>query len=141
MMEPLSGAASVIAVIQLTGKIVEICGGYINKAKNARQDILQLQQEIWGLTEVLKMLDNLLRGPDGLRLTTSQKLFDDVEKCSSTLTELKEKIDPDTTQGPMRRLGLRALKWPLKRGEVVEAINDIEGYQSLFSLALQVDQM
>jgi hypothetical protein len=141
MMEPLSGAASVIAVIQLTGKIVEICGGYINKVKNVKQDILRLQQEIRGLTEVLEMLDNLLRGPDSSTLTTSRKLFDDVTKCSSTLTRLKEKIDPETTQRPLRRWGLRALKWPLERGEVAEAINDVKGYQSLFSLALQVDQM
>jgi hypothetical protein len=140
-MEPLSGAASVIAVIQLTGKIVEICGGYINKVKNAKQDILRLQQETSGLTNVLETLHDLLRGPGGLKLTTSQKLFDDVTKCSSTLTKLMEKIDPETTQNPMRRLGLRALKWPLERGEVAEAINDVKGYQSLFSLALQVDQM
>jgi hypothetical protein len=120
---------------------VEICGGYIGKAKHAKQDILRLQREISGLTEVLKMLDNLLRGPDGLKLTTSQKLFDDVKKCSSTLTELKEKIDPEITQRPMRRWGLRAFKWPLERGEVAETINDVKGYQSLFSLALEVDQM
>jgi hypothetical protein len=41
-MEPLSGAASVIAVIQLTGAIAQICGSYIRKVDEARQDIIHL---------------------------------------------------------------------------------------------------
>jgi hypothetical protein len=69
MMDPLSCAASIIAVIQLTGSIVGTCGGYINKVKNAQKDIVNLQQEISGLGEVLKMLNKLLRGPDGKKLT------------------------------------------------------------------------
>jgi hypothetical protein len=140
MMEPLSGAASVIAVIQLTGSIMEICGGYINKVKTAKKDIRDLQQEISGLIRVLDMLKELLDRPNGTKLTASHALFNDVKKCSSTLTNLKKKIDPETTQKPIRRWGLRALIWPLKRTEVDATISDIERYKSLFSLALQVDQ-
>jgi hypothetical protein len=53
MMDPLSCAASVIAVIQLTGSLARICGGYINKDKNARKDISDLQREISNLRVVL----------------------------------------------------------------------------------------
>lgn len=139
-MEALSGAASVIAVIQVAGSIAQICGGYISKVKNANQDICHLQQEVSRLGEVLKTLYELLRGRDGGKLITSDALFHDVANCSSTLANLKKKIDPETTQNPMRKWGLRALKWPLQHAEVEKVISDIERYKSLFSLALQVDQ-
>lgn len=53
-MDPLSGVASVIAVIQLTGAIVQICGTYMEKVKDATQDILHFQQEIIALAKVLR---------------------------------------------------------------------------------------
>ncbi|KAK9574875.1 hypothetical protein V6Z77_001663, partial [Aspergillus fumigatus] len=68
-------------------------------------------------------------------------LFDDLERCISTLANLKKVIEPRTTQKPMKIFGLRALKWPLKRAEVDASINDIRRYRSLFSLALQVDEL
>ena len=43
-MDGLSSAASVIAVIQLAGSIVKICGDYIQEVKKARDEILELQQ-------------------------------------------------------------------------------------------------
>ncbi|CAK41688.1 uncharacterized protein An13g02920 [Aspergillus niger] len=44
-----SAAASVCAVVQLTGSVVKICGGYLQEMKNAREDIVALQRSITGL--------------------------------------------------------------------------------------------
>jgi hypothetical protein len=140
-MDPLSCAASVIAVIQLTGSLVAICESDIKKVRNAHKDILDIQKEISALGEVLEMLNKLLRGPGDKRLTALQELFDETTKCSSTLKILIDKINPEKTQSSTRRWGLRAFKWPLKRMEVDEAISQIERYESLFVLALQVDQV
>lgn len=141
IIDPLSGAASVISVIQLAGSIVKICGEYVNKVKVARKDIVNLQQETNALTGVLTALKQLLEGPNGSKLAVSRSLFDDLERCISTLANLKKVIEPRTTQKPMKIFGLRALKWPLKRAEVDASINDIRRYRSLFSLALQVDEL
>ncbi|KAH3604842.1 hypothetical protein KXV38_008602, partial [Aspergillus fumigatus] len=119
IMDPLSDAASVIA---------------------ARKDILDLQQETNALTGVLTALKELLEGPNGSKLAVSRPLFDDLERCISTLANLKKVMKPRTTQKPMKIFGLRALKWPLKRAEVEASISDIGRYRSLFSLALQVDE-
>jgi hypothetical protein len=108
-MDGLSGAANVIAVIQLAGSIIEICGGYIKKVKNAKEDILRLQNELAGLTKVLQALRELLCKSDGIKLTSTQALFDHVTECDSTLTRLKEKIDRKTAERPMSRWGFRAL--------------------------------
>ncbi|KAJ5971706.1 uncharacterized protein N7479_001624 [Penicillium vulpinum] len=139
-MDPLSGAASVIAVIQLTGGIVQICGKYLNNVKNATQDIQRFQEKIAALAQVLQSLDELIRGSDGNELTATQDLVDNIAKCSSALTNLKEKINPETTQRRMRKWGLRALKWPLARSEVDSAIMELEWYKTTFALSLQVDQ-
>ncbi|KAJ5335724.1 uncharacterized protein N7506_005660 [Penicillium brevicompactum] len=118
-MDPLSGAASVIAVIQLTGVILQICGKYLNNVKSAKQDIQRFQEKVAALSQVLHSLDELIRGSDGNKLTATQDLVDNIAKCSSALTNLKERINPETTQKQMRKWGLRALKWPLARSEEI----------------------
>jgi predicted phage tail protein len=60
-MEGISSAASVIAVIQLTGSLVKLCGCYIHKVKDAREEILTLQQAITGLERTLQDLQKFLQ--------------------------------------------------------------------------------
>ncbi|THC97970.1 hypothetical protein EYZ11_002540 [Aspergillus tanneri] len=139
-MEPLSGAGSVIAVIQLASCIAKILGDYINDVKIAKRDILDLQQEIDGLAGVLRKLNTLLDRSNSEKFNSSNALLDDVKECSSTLEILKTKINSEMAGITMKRWGLRALKWPLKRTEVDETIKRIERYKSLFTLALQLDQ-
>ncbi|EAU29371.1 conserved hypothetical protein [Aspergillus terreus NIH2624] len=122
----LSGAASVIAVIQLTGAITHICASYIRKVGEARQDILHLQEEIHALSRVLESLNSLLQSTNRTKIAAPNDLTDNLAKCSSTLTMLKEKIDPKKAQTQMRKWGFRAFKWPLHRAEVDKAISEIE---------------
>ncbi|CAG8280574.1 unnamed protein product, partial [Penicillium salamii] len=109
--------------------------------KSAKQDIQRFQEKIAALSQVLHSLDELIRGSDGNKLTASQDLVDNIAKCSSALTNLKERINPETTQKQMRKWGLRALKWPLARSEVDFAIMELESYKTTFALSLQVDQI
>jgi hypothetical protein len=51
-MDALSSAASVIAVIQLTGSLVKLCGGYIQEVRDARNGIFTLQRAVAGLHEI-----------------------------------------------------------------------------------------
>ncbi|KAE8386476.1 NACHT and WD40 domain protein [Aspergillus alliaceus] len=80
-MDSLSPATSVIAVIQLSASIVNICGSYIWDVKNAREDIVALQGAVAGLEGVLQQLKELLQGPTGARLSTSHTLARDISKC------------------------------------------------------------
>ncbi|KAJ6107986.1 NACHT and WD40 domain protein [Penicillium sp. IBT 18751x] len=139
-MDGLSSAASVIAVIQLTGSIVKICGSYLQEAKDARDQIIALQRTVTGLESILYKLSELLQGPCDAKLGTFSLLVNDVSDCLSRLEGLKEKIDPVGGKRMMRRLGIRALKWPLRRAEVNKIIHDLERYKSSFILSLQVDQ-
>ncbi|KAL4875250.1 hypothetical protein BJY04DRAFT_202495 [Aspergillus karnatakaensis] len=91
---------------------------------------------------IVKKLEELVQSQDGRELSTSQILFNDVASCVSVLTLLREKIDPKNSRKSkaMRKFGLRALKWPLRRGELERTLQDLERYKSSFTLALQVDQ-
>ncbi|KAJ5782438.1 hypothetical protein N7457_004212 [Penicillium paradoxum] len=71
-MDGLSSAASIIAVIQVAGSVVKICGGYIKEVKDARDEILKLQQTVTDLLGVLQQLESLLEGPNSSKLSRSQ---------------------------------------------------------------------
>jgi hypothetical protein len=140
-MDPLSCAASVIAVIQLAGALADICGDYIKRVKNASKDIDDLNGEINSLRSILESLNDVLRGPGADKLITLRKIFDDVGKCKLTLKNLSNKINPETTQSSTRRRVFRHWKWPLQRVEVDEAISQLKGYTSRFVTAMQIDHV
>lgn len=139
-MDGLSSAASVIAVIQLTGSIVKICGCYIQEAKDARDDITTLQRTVAGLDGILQKLKEFLQDPTGAKLPTSSSLVNNITDCLSDLGALEEKVDPGKGKRMMRKFRFRSLKWPFKRTEVDRIIQDLERYKSFFTLPLQVDQ-
>ena len=139
-MDGLSSATSVIAVIQLTGSLMKICGGYIQEVKDARDDIITLQRTVTGLQGILQTLHKFLQARSETRLPTSSRLVNDITDCLSDLRTLEENIDPGRGKKMMKRLGLRALKWPLKRTEVERIVQALERYKSSFTLYLQVDQ-
>jgi SMC interacting uncharacterized protein involved in chromosome segregation len=139
-MDGLSSAASVIAVIQLTGSLVKLCGGYIQEVRNAREEILTLQRAITGLQDTLQGLQNNLQENKAKGLSTSSRLPSDITACLSDLQALEARLDPGKGKMLMRKMGLRALKWPLKRTEVEGLTQNLERYKSSFLLSLQVDQ-
>jgi hypothetical protein len=139
-MDAVSSAASVIAVIQLTGSLVELCGGYIREVKDAREEIRTLQRVIIGLQGTLQDLQNILQSNNGMALPTSSRLISNIADCLSDLRALETKLDPGNGKRLMRKMGLRALKWPLKRTEVEGVAKNLERYKSSFLLSLQVDQ-
>ncbi len=138
-MDGLSSAASVIAVIQLTGTVVKICGGYIQEVKDARDDIISLQRTVADLEAILQKLKELLQEPRGIKLSTSL-LVNNISDCLACLEAVEKKIDLGRRKRMMKRLGIRALRWPFKRSEVDRIITNLERYKLFFTLSLQVDQ-
>jgi SMC interacting uncharacterized protein involved in chromosome segregation len=139
-MDGLSSAASVIAVIQVTGSLVKLCGGYIQEVRNAREEILTLQRAITSLQDTIQDLQNNLQENKAKGLHTSSRLPSDITACLSDLQALEARLDPGKGKTLMRKIGLRALKWPLKRTEVEGLTQNLERYKSSFLLSLQVDQ-
>lgn len=139
-MDGISSAASVVAVIQLAGSLVTVCGSYIQNVKHARDDITALQLSVESLRGVLQELLQFLRGLNDKSLPTSLRLVNDITDCLLDLQGLNERLEPRKGKRSMRRFGLRAFRWPLDRAEVDREVQKFERYKSSFLLSLQVDQ-
>lgn len=139
-MDPLSCAASVIAVIQFAGALVDLCENYIKKVKNAQKDINDLIGEINSLKSILESLNKFVQEPGSARLVALREISDNAGKCTTILKNLGNRIDPEAAQTSTWRRKFRQWKWPLQRHEVDESINQLKRYISLFTMAMQLDQ-
>jgi hypothetical protein len=139
-MDGLSGAASVIAVIDISAKITSICYQYSIAVKEAKDDIERVQRKVRDITHILKKLKLLLDSQDKTRLSSTHRLLESLSQCLGELEDVKAKLDPGKTRKTMSRIGFRALKWPFTSKQVDKIVSTLEGYQHTFMLALQVDQ-
>jgi hypothetical protein len=139
-MDGLSGAASIIAVLEISAKVVSLCVQYSVAVKDAKRDIERLQGKVIDLDNVLKEVQKLLGKEDKSQLSTTRELVALLKECYEQLQELKTQLEPGRGHKAMRRVGFRALKWPFTGKQVEKMVNSIEQYGHTFSLALQIDQ-
>ena len=144
-MDGLSGAASVIAVVDIAAKVATLCAQYSVAVKHAKGDIERLQQKVNNIKDVVEELQKLLDKQDKLQLLTTRTLLEPLQNCCQGLerldAKLRVKFEASRGRNVMRRFGIRALKWPLTSKEVEKMVTSLEQYQHTFTLALQVDQV
>ncbi|KAF2686169.1 hypothetical protein K458DRAFT_416478 [Lentithecium fluviatile CBS 122367] len=142
-MDGLSGAASVIAVVDISAKVASLCFQYSVAAKDAKRDIGRLQQKVANIKNVLEELQQLV-DRQGSQLPSTHKLLESLKECHKQLQDLEGKLkanlEPSGRRKAMSKLGFRALKWPFTSKEVEKTVQNLENYGNTFSLALQVDQ-
>ena len=122
-MDPLSAAASVIAVIQLTTTVVQICYQYRCGVKHASKDIVRMTDEVDSLSEVLKKLLPIVEMEEKdvpSRLQTVGLLVKTLRNCEGELDKLKAKLLPKDNS-LLRTIG-HTLTWPLKEGARLERV-------------------
>lgn len=139
-MDGLSGAASVIAVINVSAKIASLCFEYSVAVKDAKDDVERIKKKVDDITHTLKEIKKLLDNADKARLSTTRGLFNSIGRCLQELEDLEAKLQPGKARKSMRRIGLRALKWPFTSKQVDKIVSTLEGYEQTFLLALQTDQ-
>ncbi|EXL66211.1 hypothetical protein FOPG_17593 [Fusarium oxysporum f. sp. conglutinans race 2 54008] len=140
MAEALGVASSVIAVVDLSAKVLSLCLQYSREVKNAKDDIDRLHKEVAAFQNTTKKLKALLEEPRGRELKASQQLKSAIEDGRSRLEKLEQLLQPSTRRQRMSRFGLRALKWPFESKDVKETIEDLERCRGHISLALNIDQ-
>lgn len=139
----MEAAASVIAVVQLAAKVGSLCLEYSSAVKSARSDIERLKKHTDSLKATTEGAQKLLQGPHGARLGTSQKLRETLNDTRSQLGDVATKLEAKLhgrTGKTMRRVGLRALKWPFESKDMDKIITNLQRYQDSFTAALQIDQ-
>lgn len=139
-MEALGGAASVIAVADIAGKVLSLCWKYYSAVKDAKTDIDRLCNEIKDVQEVFQKTQELAKGPQAAKLLASKPL---IEKIPSQLREefgrLEDRLNPGKTKKTMQHFGLRALKWPLTSQDVDKTVRVLERYKATLNAALTAD--
>jgi hypothetical protein len=139
-MDGISGAASVIAVVDISAKVASLCLQYSVAVKDAKDDIARLKRKVEDVKGVLGKIKQLLDGPGKARLPTTDTLTVALEQCLKDLREIKADLEPGKTRKAMTRVGLRALKWPFTSKGVEKMVARLREHEQTFNLALQVDQ-
>ncbi|KAF2729521.1 hypothetical protein EJ04DRAFT_537814 [Polyplosphaeria fusca] len=137
-MDDLSGAASVIAVVDISAKVVSLCYQYSVEVKHAKGDIERLRRKGNDIKNILEKLQQLEQ--NNPQLSTTHNMVDSLKQCHEELQGLKDRLEPGRSRKAMRRVGIRALEWPFTSKEVEKTVQNIESYQKTLSLAFQTDQ-
>ena len=148
-MEALGAAASVIAVVELAGKVWSITWQYYAEAKNAESDIKRLMNNISAVQEVFQRIERLVNGPDASKWAASKEL---IERISSELKVEFERLLRDLGAAQMQMIPekkrkfefvwrFRKLKWPLQKEDVERAIRLMEQHKTTLITAISCDQM
>jgi hypothetical protein len=142
-MDGISAAASIIAVIQISGQVIDLCRTYYSEVRDAKADIQRLREEITSLQTVLTKVADLANAPDAAELSTLGLLNQPdgpVQQCLTELIKLAAKLNAGQGKDTIKQFGLRALKWPFSSKDVDKAITTIERHKATFNLALAADQ-
>ncbi|KAF8533679.1 vegetative incompatibility protein HET-E-1 [Trichophaea hybrida] len=139
-MDPLSLTASIIAVVQISKEILTLCGKYAADVKDAKADIESLTSEVTAFHDVLNKVKDLAEGPNAAELPTLNTLIPTIEHSLSELKDLKTRLNPGKRRKAMKRVGLGALKWPFKSGDVNKFIEALERSKTTISVAFNTDQ-
>jgi hypothetical protein len=138
-MDPLSVAASIIAILQLSNKVI----GYLNDIKDASKERAKCAVEAANLHSLLTNLRYRLEDEDaGTPWFTAIRALD-VEKgpfdqFKHSLELLRDRMTDATGHlGHVRN----ALSWKFKKEEVDRILQSMERLKTLVGIALQMDHL
>ena len=135
-MEVIGAIANIIALVDLSAKIAKVCFQYSKDVSSARADIERLRRQAEHLEITLKAARRLVEESKTSSLPTSQALIATFNSCKNELESTLKKLQPS----PMRRYGIRSLKWPFKSKEIDQLLDCLRDYEGSILAGLQVDQ-
>ena len=155
MAEVLAFAASVIAVIQISDRVIQLAKYYIDASSDTPPGLRVILVEISTINTILKSLEyldkcnhitpalwNQISGPNG-----------PIEGCRHSITELERLFPSDSVALPAPKWSSRSSKkrkvkatmatlaWPLKAGRVRELLQKIAQYKAALTLALTTESV
>lgn len=140
MTETLAVAASIIAVIQISGSVISLCRQFIGKARDADKEIFQIINTVTALKGILEFLNSFANDDENkpqLALLYSLCGPDaPLETCRTALAHIESKL-----RSPKRdHTGvLKAVTWPWRWKEIAPILENIEKQKMLMLLAMQGD--
>ena len=142
-MDGISAAASVIAVVQISRQIFQLCQTYYLEVKNAKNDTQRLRNEVMALRGVASSVNDLVATAESNKLPALEFLNQNhglLQHYQLELGNLAVRLEKALGKDKMKRLGMKALKWPFDKKEADDAVAVIERCKTTFNLALGCDQ-
>lgn len=149
-MDPLSFAASLIAIVGLAGKVAKTCKSYIDGITNHPREIRLIYIEVTSLASILDGL-KVLREDDyeDAKVIAQLKGKDGpIQDCHETIRELSDLVhlnSASATSGSSgtkrRRLmsklpTLEQLAWPFRKDDAVSLLKRIATHKNTINAAL-----
>jgi hypothetical protein len=142
MAEGIALAASIIAVIQISERIVGITKRYIEAVQEVPRDLHVILIEISTLKAVFESL-KFVQGSENAVPYNLQNLGHNgaIEGCRNTVSELEKLLEPDpkrNSKGKRQKVqaALNTLAWPLKENRAKKLLDDISRFKITITLAL-----
>jgi hypothetical protein len=148
MAEILALTASVIAVIEISDRIITLTKDYIKGVRDVPRDLLIIRVEVSTLKAVFENL-KLLQDSKNIPSHNLQKLSEKdgvVQGCRHAVLELEKLLHPPpqtSNTGTRRRIQATfdSLAWPLNKGNrAKKLLDEISQYKSTITMSLSVDQ-
>src|SRR5204863_6891970 len=125
MAEALAGlgvAASVIAVLQISEKVISACYQYYRTTKNAGKDIHDIINIVSGLKTTLENLRPHLDDQNNQgKLPHLESLNDSLDQCKRAIVELASKLGVEIEEEDTDRIKVtfkKKLMWPWREKQV-----------------------
>lgn len=141
MAEPLSFAASIIAVVQATqaaGQALIAIYTYYGDIKNAPENARKLTVEIKSLREILNQMKTY--GEENKQSIAIQNLEENLKDCSKLLEKLQAMLYTAQKISSLKRMW-RKVKQAFSKKEIADIMSQIQSYKKTFSLGLAVENM
>ncbi|KAF5593171.1 heterokaryon incompatibility protein het-E-1 [Fusarium pseudocircinatum] len=130
-LEGLGIVANVIAVVDLSLKVISWCSKYAQDVKNSNDSRARLLQAIITLHYESEKIRHLLTGKNGSKPKASQKLAHAMGSSEVQLRDLESLLSDKTNSS--------SLRWPLRKEKVESAIRNIENATKTLLEVLQID--
>lgn len=152
MAEVVAIVASVIAVIQMTDGIGNICKYYIESVRDCPSELRVILLETSMLKTLFENLQFFYNSNNNISKTISSLAGQDgpIEGCKNSITALEALFPSDFAQTNGRQTSrkrkkltatLAALAWPLKEKRARKLLEEIGKYKSTISLVLTADSL
>lgn len=152
MVEPIGLVGTLLAIVQVSSKLVSICYEYRERVKDAPRELMLVLNEATSVRNITERLINLTNSCESSTylpsLQSTEEADSPLQQCLSELLGLKDSLKLEkpkkgkfwSLKFDKKKTGkMWELKWPLKRSEVEKRLSQIARIKATLQLALSAD--
>lgn len=152
-MDPLSVAASVIAVLQAANSVISVCYDFRSAIKDQPWAMTRITNSINELRAILGRLEQVANESEltkddtgSARHSALEALCQDggaIRNCYDDLRTLEHKLGSGSwagKEGSKRRAFIQSIGWQFKGKEAEDMLARLDGYKTTLNLAITLDQ-